>query len=526
MRKLALACPHTAACEAGRECFEQGGNAVDAALGACAVLAVVYPHMCTVGGDLFALTHAPDGDIVSYNGSGCAPTALDGDAVRLAHEEMPLVGPETITVPGVPAAWGALAEEGRLGLRAVTQAAIRYASDGCAVAPSLARALVRDEALVTADPGLAAVFSPSGAVLREGEVFRQPQLAATLSALAEAGPQALYEGSLGAAYVRGLNEVGSLMAREDLASHVTTCSAPFQGECEGWRVVTSPPNSQGYTLSLIVALLKELSLPLEALGRAAGQLARVFARAARDRDETLSDPRRMRVPVDQLLAPARVSALAREVSSSLPTSTTLDAADERSTGRSGDTVAVVAADSEGWGVSIIQSIFHSFGSGLLEPSTGILSHNRGACFSLDPRSANFLRGGFRPAHTLMPVMVTKHGRLEVVAGTMGGRAQPQIHAQLLGRVFAGDASLAEIIARPRWVVGSLDAGGSEEAVFAEPGAVDECGEWLAASGMRVEVVGEDSDEVGHAQYIRIADSSLEAASDPRADGTAVVSSAS
>jgi gamma-glutamyltranspeptidase/glutathione hydrolase len=202
----------------------------------------------------------------------------------------------------------------------------------------------------------------------------------------------------------------------------------------------------------------------------------------------------------------------------------------------GDTIACVAADSDGWAVSIIQSVYHGFGSAILEPSTGIVAHDRGACFSLDPASPNLLEGGKRPLHTLMPVMVRWEGRLAIVAGTMGGEAQPQIHAQILCRLLghagptdrdstlagpdaATDGAVAAAVASPRWIW-------DEGVLFVEADVPDACLDALRATGMPLELLDPVDESVGHAQYIRIdPDGTLEAGTDPRADGAAFAGSA-
>ena len=522
MVSFAIAAPHTAASEAGLEAFTRGGNAVDAALAACAVLTVVYPHMCTIGGDLFALVHAPDGAVRAYNGSGAAPAGLRADVLRRSHRTMPLRGPDTVTVPGILSGWSTLASHGRLRLGSLMESAIRHAEEGCLVSSSLARALRRDVDVVAGDPGLRSLFYSSGSPLGEGDSFRQPALAKTLRRIAGGGVDEFYKGIVGEDYLRGLTEAGSAMSRSDLASHETLALAPLVGHYRGWEIATSPPNSQGYCLLLILAILDRLSLRLDALGPQAGRIAEVFRRVSADRDDNLCDANSLRFSLADLVSKERVIELAEQVNTALGPRLDSPSTSAFGGGAKGDTVAVVAADGDGWGVSIIQSTFDSFGSGFLEQRTGILSHNRGACFTLDATSPNVLEGGKRPLHTLMPVLVKRDGRLAVVAGTMGGRSQPQINAQLLGGIFNTQEGLGNILAGPRWVVGALNDSDPNDVVLAEPEAMEFCGASLRESGMDVQILESYSDEVGHAQYIRIQEGSLEAASDPRADGSAIV----
>jgi gamma-glutamyltranspeptidase/glutathione hydrolase len=238
----------------------------------------------------------------------------------------------------------------------------------------------------------------------------------------------------------------------------------------------------------------------------------------------LADPRFADVPVDRLLGDCHVEWVAAEALRLLKAPHTTG---NRGGVRpacpppKGDTVAVVSADADGWAVCVIQSVFHSFGARILEPSTGIVCQNRGACFTLDERSPNVLAGGKRPAHTLMPVLVFRGGQLAGVAGTMGGRAQPQIHAQVLGRLAYEEVDVTSAIAAPRWVVGSLDAGGPSDTVFIERGASERCGAALAAAGFDQVILDDWDDDVGHAQYISVSPAgAFTPVSDPRADGSA------
>jgi gamma-glutamyltranspeptidase/glutathione hydrolase len=475
----AVATPHALATQAGAAALRAGGSAVDAALAAAATVAVVYPHMNAIGGDVMALLHAPDGGVTVVNGSGAAAAAVDPDALG---DVMPARGVAPITVPGAVRAWETLHGLGaRLPWAALFSDAIACARDGVEVAPSLARAL--DGTEVALDVG--------------GGRLRQPALARTLSALADDGADALYGGPVGAALVGGLQALGSPLVLEDLAAHRSEVVAPLRGRYRGEELLTAPPNSQGHVLLEVAAALELYDDPVDA-----AFLARLFALAGADRDRWLADPRTGDVPIAWLLSGEHAVELLDGARAALG-----PAAARRAPARpTGDTIAVVAADADGWAVSLIQSVFWAFGSGIVEPATGILCHNRGASFTLRPGSPNRLAGGRRPLHTLMPVLTRRDGRLTGVHGTMGGHAQPQIHLQLLARLLDG-ASPQEAIAAPRFTVyGDL--------VEAES---------PAPPGLPVDVdLGPRSEAVGHAQLIRIApDGAFAAASDPRADGTAL-----
>lgn len=420
--RYGIATPHGAATEAGVAAFEAGGTAVDAALTAAAVLTVVYPHMCAIGGDLVALVAAPGGDVSCVNATGAAAAALDPAGLAARHGGvMPATGPDTITVPGMVGGWAALA---RLGARSdwprLLAPAIELAERGVEPAPHLVAAIDGQRGELARDPGMRAVMLGP-------PPLRQPALAASLAAIAAGGPEELYGGALGEALIGGLRPLGCALTTADLAAHETELVAPIGARFRHDEVLTSPPNTQGFVL---LSMLD---------GMTADNVGMRFETAAAMRDAVLGDPRR----------------------------------------GSGDTVAIVAADEDGHAISIIQSVFGSFGSLILEPATGIVCHNRGAAFTLRTGHPNRLAPRKRPAHTLMPVLVRRDGRIVGAHGTMGALLQPLIHAELLLRLDEGlDAAAA--VAAPR------------------------------------------SHDAGHAQLVRRSgDGAFTAGSDPRADGTAV-----
>jgi gamma-glutamyltranspeptidase/glutathione hydrolase len=409
-----------------------------------------------------------------------------------------------------------MALDGRLPLRDILAPAIAYARDGVPVAPSLARGISELAEELVADAGMSALLFDDGGPLGTGAPLRQPALARSLEAIAEGGAEVLYSGALGETLVRGLQRAGSPLAMDDLARHRTELQEPLSHDYRGLEIVTTPPNSQGFVLLEILSALAELDALPDPLGPDAALLAHVFRLASADRDDVLADPRCGPVPVDALLAPEHAAELLRKARARLDSPVAARAA----TGPSGDTVAVVAADSDGHAVSLIQSVFRSFGSGILEPETGIVCHSRGSFFSLDPSSPNVLEGKKRPAHTLMPVMTRREGRLTGVHGAMGGKAQPQIHAHLLLRLLGG-ATPADALAAPRWVAGGLDVDSADDVILLERSAGPESADAFDAAGMPVELLDDLDEGVGHAQLIwRGPDGTLEAATDPRADGAA------
>ncbi len=511
---FAIATPHSIGTEEGAAALRAGGNALDAVVAAAAALTVVYPHNCSVGGDVIALVATPDGTLVTVNGSGAAPAAASAEKLRAEHTTMPLSGVETVTVPGAVAAWEAiLSLGGRRSLPQALEAAISAADEGVPIARSLARAIEDQHLELAADEGLAQVFLDNGSSRVEGSLLLQPALAQSLRAIAAEGPAALYGGKVGAALVERLRSLGSCMTLDDLAAHQTKVERPIAASFGDLEVLTAAPNSQGFVLLETLAAIAALGTTLDRLGPGAGVLARLFELAARDRDNYLADPRFADLPLARLLSHAHAVELAKEASA-FGTHPPLA---PRATG---DTVAVVAIDNQGYAASVIQSIFYSFGSLILDPATGIICHNRGAYFSLDPRSPNGIEGGKRPAHTLMPVIVRKGGRIVAVNGTMGGSAQPQIHTQLLLAAWAG-ATPMEAVESPRWTVGSLESDGSGGRVVAERSVPPSAIEGIEAAGFKVDLIADLDEAVGHAQVIAVDGSgAFVAASDPRADGSA------
>ena len=436
----AIATPHAGASEVGDTIFRRGGNAVDAAVAAAAALTVCYPHMCAVGGDIIALVATPDGAVRVVNGSGAAPAGASAERLAAEYGEMPLRGAHSVTVPGAVAAWETLLEIGGTGRFAdLLEPAAKMAEEGVAVTPSLAKSLLDEErrGAIEADEGMNAVFRPQGRVLTTGDLLVQPALARTLRALQANGAAALYRGPVGAAITSRLQGLSSPMTADDLAAHVTEVTEPLVGVFGDEEVLTAPPNSQGLLLLEILAAAARLG-DVDLLGADADLLAELFRLTTIDRDRHLADPRFAGVPVDELLSARHAAelagaALGRRTAGGVPSPPPAPKG-------TGDTVAVVAADAAGNAVVIIQSVFYEFGSGILDPTTGVILHNRGAYFSVDPASPNVIGGGRRPAHTLMPVLVRRDGRIVGLHGTMGGSAQAQIHAQLILRTARGEGA--------------------------------------------------------------------------------------
>ncbi len=511
-----MSTPHTVATDAAAAVFEQGGNAIDAALVAATTLAVVYPHMCGVGGDLFALVQEPDGQVVALNASGRAPAGADLAGARaVGHGSMPFFGPTTVTVPGAVSGWEALHRNGATVAWAdLFGTAIAAADDGVAVSSSLAATLIDDAARLSDDPGLRTVFfGRDASPLREGEVVRQPQLAQTLRAIATNGADTWYRGPTGARYVAGLASLGVPLTTDDLAAHTAQLGEPIRHAYRDLDVLVHPPNSPGLSLLQILALIEQTGADPDPYGPAAPLLARIFATAWNQRQQYLADPDSMRVDPAVLLGADYID----ELAASLGRPASPPPPGRRA---SGDTIAVVTADRHGRAVSLIQSLFDGFGSGLLEPGTGVVAQNRGACFTVDAEHVNCLAPGKRPAHTLAPVLVRRNGQLVGVTGSMGGLAQPQINATTLLRTFDSAQEPATAVAAPRWLIGGADAGDGPLEVIAENGVPADVVRALRHDGFVVNVTRRPTSAVGHAHLITCSEAGFRVGCDPRSDGTA------
>jgi gamma-glutamyltranspeptidase len=518
--RWAVAAPDPRAAEAAARAFEAGGTAVDAALHAATTLAVVYPHQCGAGGDLFALVQNPDGKVVAIDASGRAPSRADPDAVRRAHGEIvPSRGPASVTIPGAVRGWEALHTQGAsLPWASAFEAPVAAALDGFDVSRDLSIALANVAEELGADPVFAETFLRDGPPA-EGTRITQPALGAALGVIAERGADGLYRGPLAARLAEGLREAGVPLEPHDLERQTAELVPPIRGRYRDLDVLVAPPPSQGFVLLESLEAVERLGTDPDPLGAGAGTLALIAAAAATDRDRHLADPDAMELHVSALLDDGHLAALADAVRAGVP---------GRGHGRpggtgDGDTVAVMTADADGWAVSLLQSLYDTFGSGIVEPATGLVLHDRAACFSLSRGHPNELAPGKRPAHTLLPVAVQRDGRLVAVTGTRGGHGQPQIDLQTIVRCFDLGLVPADVLTAPRWLVGGMEPLDRDPWVVAEADVPDRAIDAIAAAGFRIDRVAERDRALGHAMLVRIDGDGLHAASDPRSDVGALAS---
>jgi gamma-glutamyltranspeptidase / glutathione hydrolase len=506
--------PHPLATQAGVDALRAGGTAVDAAVAANAMLAAVYCNACGLGGDAFALVWDPgESRLHGFNGSGRSPAALTIEAVRGAgHEHMPQRGSLTIDVPGAVDAWVQLLDRfGRRSLADALAPAARAAEDGYELTAITARAI--QASLPTFDDAAQAVFSRAGG---PGETFRQPLLAATLQALADGGRDAYYGGPIGEEIARAIQEAGGVMTADDIAAHRGDWVEPISTSYAGAEIATIPPNSQGITALMALNVLSTIDWPMDSpIDRLHAQIEAVKV-AWSERDRCIADPDRGLADPSVLLSDEH----ARWLASRLSPAKTHRYTPTNPPG--GGTVYLCAADRDGMMVSLIESNYMGFGSGIMGGSTGIMLQNRGAYFSLDPSNPNALAPSSRTLHTLMPGMLLRDGRAEVALGAMGGDGQPQTMVQLVTGLLDDGLDPQALVDRPRWVVTTDGPGQPLGRVSLESDGWDaDAVDALGALGHEASLIEPRTPATGWAQVIRrLPDGSYEGGADPRADSVA------
>lgn len=514
-----VATPHYLASQAGLGVLRDGGNAVDAAIAANATLNVVYPHQCHIGGDLFAMVWDPDGRrLQGLNASGPAPAGESIERLRSAgYEELPERGALTVTVPGTVAGWQALQERyGSLGLDRLLAPAITYARDGVPMPVNFVAAIGRLRHVIEANDVARAVFLST--VSRPGDIMRQVRLSETMERVAREGRDGFYQGPVADDIVSALQAGGSVMSHDDLCAFEPEWVDTISTSYRGYELHELPPNTQG-AAALLMANIVE-GWDMSALGAASLDAVHVSVetklRAFAERDALIADTRFADVPLERFLDKS-VAAQHRAAIDIQRTAATRHRNDD------GDTVYLCAVDRNGMAVSLIQSVYHNFGSGIVAPESGILFHNRGRGFTLDAAHPNALQPGKRPYHTLIPAMLMRDGRPALVFGTMGADAQAQVQLQLLlGFIDHGHLDDPQVaIEAPRWVSGA-DPDGTPW-LRIEPRFGAGVAEGLAKRGHNVMLASEWDSGMGHAHAIVIDHERgvLGGASDPRSDGAAV-----
>ena len=463
----AVSAGHPLAAAAGYDVLSRGGNAVDAVVAMAGVLAVVRPHMNGVGGDAFALFYDGEtGEVEALNGSGRSGALATPDFFRESFGgEIPGNGPGAVSVPGAVAAWvDALERFGTMELAELLEPAIIHASFGFPVSTRLARDFASQGGALN-EVGRE-LYLPGGSPPPVGSLLRNRALARTLERIAREGKAGFYEGPVAEALAGFLEAEGGYLRTEDFADHTSTWVEPLSGEYLGYRLLVMPPNTQGVAQLMFAEMAKHH--PLEEMGHNSADylhtLIELKKLAFADRDRWVADPEMADIPLDRLLDPQRLAQRATQVDPSRAAAEVEPGGlEEEMAGREvggrrggtpndfGDTVYLTAVDRWGNAVSWIQSLFSGFGSGLVEPETGVLLQNRGALFTMGEGHPNQVAPGKRPYHTLTPLMALREdGVLGFTLGTPGGDSQTQSLLQIMNNMILFGMTPQEAIEAPRF----------------------------------------------------------------------------
>jgi gamma-glutamyltranspeptidase/glutathione hydrolase len=515
-----VATSQTLASQAGAQVLTRGGSAIDAAIAANAVLGVVEPESCGMGGDLFAIYwDAKTGKMSAINASGWAPKALTIEALKISgHTTMPQDGILSVTVPGAVDGWAKLHQRfGRLPWRDLFQPAIYYADHGFPVTELIGAAWYDTLNKLNHDDNARRVFLVDGAAPKPGEVFRNPQMAAAFKLLATDGEAAFYKGPIAKAILKTSDRLGGKFAAADLSEFQSEWVQPISTEYHGWKVYELPPNGQGIaTLAMLNMMsqfpfssfaprgVEELHIQMEAQKLAYSDLHRYLA-----------DPRFSKVPVDRMLSMDYARERAKLID---PAKARCEERPGDLSHGMGDTIYLSVVDREGNIVSLIQSVFLAFGSGVVVDDYGFVLHNRAGLFELDPQHPNALAPRKRPFHTIIPGFMEKDDT-HIGFGIMGGLNQAQAHAQFISNIVDHGMNIQAALEAPRFT--KLTYGGCD--VLIENRVPREVRDALTARGHELQVLGDFASLMGGGQVV-IHDSRTHVnygASSPRKDGAAV-----
>jgi gamma-glutamyltranspeptidase/glutathione hydrolase len=523
-----VASPSLLASGSGVAALRAGGNALDAAIAAAATISVVYPHMNGVGGDNFWLIYdATTSRLTALCGAGRAARAasIEWYATRGIRDSIPARGgPAAVTVPGVVDGWwqahqySTRSMGSALTWKSLLADAITYAregfpaSDGQRVAPPREPDLFGPTAITEIKRDLWPLYHPE--VLTQGPLV-QRDLALTLEAVRDGGPDAFYGGDIARRIAAAAGKAGSPLAVEDFAEHQSDWMEPLRIAYRKGQAASFPPPTQGMSALAMLGVADGFDVAELDEADYVHLLVEAAKLAFEDRDRYLTDPAWMEKSPRELLAPERIAQLRSRLDPKRAAPTT----SARHAG--GDTIAIVTADAQGNAVSLIQSLYFTWGSGLLAGDTGVVLQNRGSFFSLDPTEANALAPGKRTMHTLIPSMYLEGGRPRFVYGTMGGEGQPQTQAAMLTRRLDRGLGPQACVEAPRWLYGRT-WGAPSRALNLEGRYGTDVAADLAARGHEVKMGGDWDDLFGHAHCIWLdPGGDLVGGSDPRADGAAL-----
>ncbi len=516
-----VSAPHYLASQAGTRLMMAGGNAIDAAIAANAVLNVVYPFVNGSGGDIFVLLYDKKSDgLYALNGSGRAPAAATPDWFKAnGHTKMPQRGILSVSVPGVVDGWQQISERfGRLGLAKSLEPAITYAEEGFGVGNNLSDSI---KTLLKQDwvhSSWRKVYAPGGKAPEPGDLLKLPELARSLRLIAEQGRDVFYKGEIGRALVEFSQKMGGLFTMEDLAEHSGEWVEPLSVSYHGYRVYELPPNTHGITALQMIKMLEKFNLKGDPYApENVHLLVEAKKLAFADREEYLTDPKHMKIEAAHLLNEDYLEQRRKLIQ---PGAAMATIAPGKTTG---DTIYLCSADGEGNAVSLIQSNYMGVGSGLVIPGYGIELQNRGAYFSLDPAHANVIAPRKRTMHTLIPSMATLNDRPAIIFGTMGGDGQPQIHQQVYTNLIDYGMNIQAAIDSPRWIHGKGFPDDPLEVLNMETRYPQYTFDGLTALGHHPRPTVAFDRMMGYAQGIVInqANGLLMGGSDPRADSASI-----
>ena len=499
---------------AGVEILMNGGNAIDAAVATAAVLGVVEPSSIGIGGDAFCLFYsAKEKTPKALDASGRSPYAMNLDFCRKrGFSGMPQRGIHSVTLPGAVHGWATLLNShGSKTLREVLRPAIRHAEEGFPVAELTAHSWHESAASLQADEGGAINYLINGRTPKAGEIFRNPRMAHALEGIAADGADYFYHGEIAEKIVRCSEQLGGLFTLKDFAEHRSDWVEPISANYRGFDVCEMPPATQGLVALEILKILE--GVDLKAMGPQSSAALHWMIEAKKlaflDRDLHLADRASMKVKVSDLLAAKRIEKLRGQIQPDRA------AAEYREVSAGTDTEYVAAADNEGNLVSFIQSNFMGFGSGVVEPETGIVLQNRGHLFSLDEKHPNCIGAHKRCVHTLMPGMIFKDGKPYAALGLKGGHVQPQVQVQIIANLIDFGMTPQEAISAPRF--NHIEVA----KVGLEPEITESVRDELTRRGHQV--VGGNPESFGGAHAVQIHPESgvFVGGSDPRKGGCAL-----
>ncbi len=528
--------PHYLASASGDHILRRGGSAVDAAIAINATLCVVYPHMAGLGGDAFMLiAGGPSNKVEALEASGPSARLATREFYKQHgyDSEIPMRGPlAALTAPGVVDGWRLAHERyGKLPWKELFTDAIEYAKNGMAITRSLADWLVTDESILKQNADMTRIFLPQQKPQREGELLKQPELAKTFEYLAEHGPrQGFYEGPIAEEMAKSLEAMGSPLRYEDFSSYQACWSEPISSTYRGYEVFQLPPATQGFAALQILNLLEKYDV--QSWGANSVEYYHHLVEAIKvafvDRDEWLSDPKFVKIPLNEFISKTYAEKRQKLIDSSLARKFEeikcgiKHASDAKREAPTGDTVYFCVADQDGLVVSNIQSIYHDFGACVVAGNTGVIMQNRGSFFSLDATHPNTLEPLKHTFHTIIPAMLMKDGKPVMAYGTMGGEGQPQTQAALLTRIIDFGYDVQQAIEAPRWLMGRTWGVATRDLIL-EARIPAEVIRELRLLGHPIKIAEAWDGSLGHAQAIRIhADTGLfEGGADPRGDGSAI-----